>query len=83
MSASLTKITVETTTPGANAEWAVDMTPLEMDQQLLYNNLAYTLVAAVTAKLGVEFSKFLLDNDKSRLEKEVEAALKAVQPGMV
>ena len=67
--------------PDGESVWEVSFPNDRPDLALLYNNLAYDLVAAVVAKLGVEYSKFLLDQDRNRLNAAIQPAFDALSAG--
>ena len=46
-------------TPESSAEWSVDLGE-DLKNSMIYTNLAYDLLAAAMAKLGVEMSKYVL-----------------------
>lgn len=68
--------------PEASASWQVDMGD-DPAQSMLYTNLAYDLIAAAMAKLGVEMSKYVLDGDKGRLEDAMVEVQKNLRSGTV
>ena len=92
-----TVVTVETEyLPEAKSVWDVTLPTDAIEDELLaqklilaYNNLAYDLVAAALAKLGVEYSKLLAriaEGDMeafSKLDAEMSAALDSLKPGTV
>ena len=72
------KVKAKSTLPVAGLEWTVDLLD-DPEMALIYTNLGYDLIAASMAKLGVEFSKYLLDPDRDRaLERFNEEMNKAM-----
>lgn len=79
---SKTTVTVSTMNfPTGDSSWDVELPNNRPDLALLYNNICHDLVAAALAKLGVEYSKFLLDQDTSRFSNEMEATINQLSPG--
>lgn len=82
---SVTKVRVDTTGyPEAHLEWQVALVPPGVDPDplalFLYNNLCYDLVSAVVAKLGLEYSKWLLEGgDAASFEVAAQKIMDAVQ----
>ena len=64
-------VAVKTELPPADVQWTVDLGD-DARNGLIYGNLAYDLVAAAVAKLGVEYTKFILGE---RTEQEMNARL--------
>ena len=75
------KVNVKSSLPPASAEWSVDLGN-DMEAAMIYTNLAYDLVAAAMAKLGVEMSKYILDGDYDRLESEMASVQQALRAGV-
>ena len=67
--------------PPASAEWKLDLGD-DPESVMIYTNLAYDLIAAAMAKLGVEMSKYLLSGDRKALDAEMEAVQMALRPGV-
>ena len=78
------KFRVEVTTdlPPGKAEWAVDNGD-NIEDVLIYNNLGYDLISAAMMKLGVEYSRYLLDKDRSRFSDAMEKVQVALRAGTV
>jgi hypothetical protein len=65
--------------PPGSMEWKVDTTD-DMEASLIYSNLAYDLVGAAMAKLGVEYSKYILGKqDAESFNKEMTSAMNALK----
>ena len=77
----LVKVNVKSTLPPADAEWSIDLGS-DLEAALIYTNLAFDLVAAAMAKLGVEMSKYILDGDYDRLESEMASVQQALRAGV-
>jgi hypothetical protein len=77
----LIKVSVQSSLPRADAEWNVDLGN-DLEAALIYTNLAYDLVAAAMAKLGVEMSKYILDGDYDRLETEMACVQQSLRAGV-
>jgi hypothetical protein len=75
-------VEVKTQLPAASAVWTVDIGD-DPKQSLIYGNLAYDLVAAAMAKLGVEFSKYLVDEDGDRLNSAMNDVQDTLRAGSV
>jgi hypothetical protein len=71
-------VNVESTMPLADATWRVDVTD-DPKYALLYSNLAYDLVAAAMAKLGVEMSKLITGEST---EAQFNASMLSVQDSL-
>jgi hypothetical protein len=80
---NVVNVQVNTGVPAASGSWDINMSGLPLEHQLAYSNLAYTLVAGVMTKLGVEYSKLILDGDHDRLETEVGKVMEALSAGVV
>jgi hypothetical protein len=77
------RVEANSSLPPASAEWKVDLGD-DPKQSLLYANLGYDLVAAAMAKLGVEYSKFLVgDQTEEQLETNMNKVFDALRPGAV
>lgn len=82
---SKTKVRVDSESyPEAHSEWQVNLVVPGIDPNpnaiLLYNNLCYDLVAAVMAKLGIEYSKWIVDGAPGDLdEKAAEITAKILR----
>ena len=57
--------------PPSLASWKVDVGD-DVKLALAVTNIYYDVLAAATAKIGVEISKYLVDQDHGRLNTEVE-----------
>ena len=75
-------LTATSSLPPAEMTWKVDIGDDPQDA-LVYTNLAYDLIAASMAKLGVEFSKYLGDKDGDRLAHEVKHVQEVLRAGTV
>lgn len=76
-------VTVQTELPPASAEWKVDL-GADPEQGLVYGNLAYDLVAAAIAKLGVEYSKYILGTQTpDQFNAEMASVLTSLKAGTV
>jgi hypothetical protein len=79
---SKTTVTVSTMNfPTGDSSWEVELPNNRPDLALLYNNTCHDLVAAALAKLGVEYSKFLIDQDSARFNTVMSAAISGLEPG--
>lgn len=75
------KVVVQSSLPPASAEWEVDNGD-DMEGALIYTNLAYDLIAAAMMKLGVEFSKYMLEQDKVKAKEALTCEVKALQEAL-
>jgi bifunctional DNase/RNase len=73
-------VSVESELPPASAVWRVDLGD-DIKYSAVYTNLAYDLVAAAMAKLGVEFNKLIIgeqsDAQFSATMSSIQETLKA------
>jgi hypothetical protein len=70
--ANIVVVQVQSDFPKSKAEWNVDVGDGTVAQQLLYTNAAYSLVAAVAAKLGILFSEMIAgDSSESDVKEAV------------
>jgi hypothetical protein len=76
------KVAVTTQLPPADANWNVDLGD-DPKNALIYGNLAYDLVAAAMARLGVEYSKFVLDGDEGQFRSSMDEVQTALKAGVV
>jgi len=77
------RVEANSSMPPASAEWKVDLGE-DPKQALIYTNLGYDLVAAAMAKLGVEFSKFIVgDSSEEQLNTNMNKVFDALRPGSV
>ena len=75
-------VRVASSLPPANAEWNVDLGD-DPETAMIYTNLAYDLIAAAMAKLGVEMSKYILDGNRAALEESMVEVQDALRSGVV
>ena len=60
--------------PIADTRWRVDVGD-DIGPALAAGNIYYDVLAAATAKIGIEISKYLIDNDDRRLNAEIEKVM--------
>jgi hypothetical protein len=51
------------TSPDRTGDWSVDLSDLDIADQLIYTNLAFDLLAITMGKLGIAMSEHVLGND--------------------
>jgi hypothetical protein len=67
--------------PVGDLTWTVDTTD-NLQQSLVYSNLMFDIVGLAVGKLGVEYSKWILDQDDERLASEVNKMQEALRVGI-
>ena len=76
-------VTIKTELPPGEANWMVDLGD-DPKQGLIYGNLGYDLIAAAMAKLGVEYSKYMLgDQDGEQFSAKMSSVMDAMKAGTV
>jgi hypothetical protein len=68
------KVKATSDLPEASAKWTVNVDAGTPEQQLVYMNLAYDLIAVAMGKLGLAMSDWILGDDSKMkaLQKDVE-----------
>lgn len=80
-SSNVCKVTATSSlVPNGELNWRVD-TGSDIQAGLVYSNLMYDIVGLALGKLGVEYSKWLLDKDSDRLNAEIEKVQTALRSG--
>jgi hypothetical protein len=74
------KVEANSTYPPSSAKWDVQ---LPTQEHVIYQNLVYDLIGLLIMRVGVEMTKFEMDNDVDRLNREIHQIREVINKGIL